>query len=137
MAEQTCSFTIPSPSDYYFYKAYCNAADQLIFQTEKQIKDYGDKIPADKKATIEAAVNDLRAALKSEDLDQVDKASEALNNAWQAASQDMYQASQQQGGPQNGGPQDTAQDTAGPQDDAGNDADDVTDVEYEEVDDKK
>lgn len=114
-----------------------NAADQLVFQTEKQIKDYGDKIPADKKAAIETAVNDLKAAHKAEDLDQVDKASEALNNAWQAASQDMYQASQQQGGPQNGEPQDTAQNTTGPQDGDSNDADDVTDVEYEEVDDKK
>lgn len=114
-----------------------NAADQLVFQTEKQIKDYGDKIPADKKAAIETAVNDLKAAHKAEDLDQVDKASEALNNAWQAASQDMYQASQQQGGPQNGGPQDTAQDTTGSQDGDSNGADDVTDVEYEEVDDKK
>ena len=112
-----------------------NAADSLIFQTEKQIKEYGDKIPADKKGAIESALADLKEAHKAEDMDRIDKASEAMNAAWQAASQDMYQASQQAGG-QEGPTTADAGAGAGDTDGAGG-ADDVTDVEYEEVDDKK
>ncbi|MFQ5448434.1 MAG: Hsp70 family protein, partial [Saprospiraceae bacterium] len=106
-----------------------NSADSLIFQTEKQLKEYGDKIPAEKKSTIESALADLKEAHKAEDLGRVDTAVEALNQAWQAASQDMYQASQQAGGEQQ---QAQTEDTA----DGSNDSekkDDVTDVEYEEV----
>jgi molecular chaperone DnaK len=66
-----------------------NTADSMVFQTEKQLKEYGDKIPADKKAAIESALNQLRDAHKSEDLDGIDRAMESLNSAWQAASQDM------------------------------------------------
>lgn len=115
-----------------------NGADTLIFQTKKQLKDYGDKLPEDKKTAIEDAVKDLEAAHKAEDLDQIDKASETLNAAWQAASQEMYQASQQdsnaagadgQAGPNPG------TDGAGSTEDTK--AEDVTDVEFEEVDDKK
>ena len=110
-----------------------NAADSLVFQTEKQMSEYGDKIPADKKSVIEAAVNDLKEAHKAEDLAKIDSATEALNQAWQAASQDLYQASQQAGAdPNAGGPNPGGDD--GPSDGG---ADDVTDVEYEEVDDKK
>jgi molecular chaperone DnaK len=104
-----------------------NAADAMAFQSEKQLKEYGDKIPADKKGPIESALAELKEAHKLEDLDRVEKASEALNTAWQAASQDMYHASQQ-AGPDEG--------PAGA-DGTGSGADDVTDVEYEEVDDKK
>jgi molecular chaperone DnaK len=111
-----------------------NAADQLVFQTEKQLKEYGDKLPADKKEAIESALTELKDAHKAQDLDRVDKASEAMNAAWQAASQEMYQAAQQSGA-QEGGAQDAGDATGGTQTDGG--ADDVTDVEYEEVDDKK
>jgi len=104
-----------------------NAADTLIFQTEKQLKEYGDKIPADKKGTIESAVKDLKEAHKSQDLARIDSASEALNQAWQAASQDIYQATQQG----QGQPGDNAN---GPQEGPAGGSDDVTDVEFEEVD---
>src|SRR5690606_8459679 len=103
-----------------------NMADNLTFQTEKQLKEYGDKIPADKKETIEAAAKELQTARASEDLDAIDKALEALNNAWNAASQDIYNASQQAGA--------TAENTDG----AGQQAqDNVSDVDYEEVKDNK
>ncbi len=104
-----------------------NMADSLIFQTEKQLKEYGDKIPADKKGAIESALTELREAHKSEDLGRIDTASANLNNAWQAASQEMYQASQQgagsEGGAQNGGGSASSD----------NEKDTVTDVEFEEV----
>ena len=111
-----------------------NAADTLIFQTEKQLSEFGDKVPADKKGTIEKAVADLKEAHKAEDLDKIDAATKTLNDAWAAASQDIYQAQQDAGA---GGAQ-TSSDTAGA--DASNgagEAEDVTDVEFEEVDDKK
>ena len=73
-----------------------NMADSLVFQTEKQIKEYGDKIPADKKAAIETAVNKLKEAHKAQDLPAIETASTELNNAWTAASQDIYNAQQQQ-----------------------------------------
>jgi molecular chaperone DnaK len=110
-----------------------NAADNLAFQTEKQLKEYGDKLPADKKEKIEKAVADVREAHKAEDLDRLDAATEALNAAWQEASQDIYNATQQAGGAE-GPTADQAQGDAGA--DAGG-ADDVTDVEFEEVDEDK
>jgi molecular chaperone DnaK len=72
-----------------------NQADSLIFQTEKQLKDYGDKIPAHKKADIENALNELREAHKMQDEAAIDTALEKMNVAWQAASQEMYQATQE------------------------------------------
>ncbi|MBK8624460.1 MAG: molecular chaperone DnaK [Saprospiraceae bacterium] len=110
-----------------------NTADSLIFQTEKQMKEIGDKIPADKKAAIESALTELKEAHKMQDIAAIDKASEAMNNAWQAASQDIYQA-QQNGAGADGGAQDF-----GGQNTGGNPGttDDVTDVEFEEVGDKK
>ncbi len=113
-----------------------NAADALIFQTEKQLSEYGDKIPGDKKETIEKAVEELKQAHKSGDLTAIDTATKTLNDAWTAASQDIYQAQQAAGDTA------SAQDGAsGAGDAAGSDgaseADDVTDVEFEEVDDKK
>ncbi len=104
------------------------AADSLIFQTEKQLKEFGEKLPADKKGAIESALNELKEAHKAEDVDRIDKAMAALNAAWQAASQEMYAAQQQAGGTTNG-------DTAA-KDSSSSGAEDVTDVEYEEVDDK-
>src|SRR5919107_1186879 len=75
-----------------------NQADSLIFQTEKQLKEYGDKIPADKKAPIEAALNKLRDAHKSQDVSRIDAALSEMNAAWTAASEDMYKATQDTGG---------------------------------------
>jgi molecular chaperone DnaK len=100
-----------------------NKADGLIFNTEKQLKEYGDKIPADKKAAIESAMEELKAAHKAEDIDSIDQLEEKLNAAWMAASEDMYKAGNE-GGAQ---PQDGAH---GQQ--AGNDGH-VADAEYEEV----
>ncbi|MCG8331783.1 MAG: molecular chaperone DnaK [Chitinophagales bacterium] len=110
-----------------------NAADTLVFQTEKQLKEYGDKLPADKKEAIEKAAADLKEAHKAEDLDRIDAASEALNAAWQAASQDMYQATQQEQQAQAGATDDAANNGNA----TDNAADDVTDVEFEEVEDDK
>jgi molecular chaperone DnaK len=104
-----------------------NQADTLIFQTEKQIKEYGDKLPADKKETIEHAVAELKEAHKAEDLDKIETAMDALNTAWQAASQDIYQATQ---GDQ---AQADAQDGAAGADTGNTTDEDVTDVEFEEV----
>ena len=100
-----------------------NAADSNIFATEKQLKEYGDKLPADKKAAIEEALGKLKEAHKSQDLAAIDSSIEALNTAWQAASQDIYaqqQAQQAQGQP-NGGTQ------------GGNQQAQPEDVEFEEV----
>jgi molecular chaperone DnaK len=109
-----------------------NAADSMIFQTEKQLKEFGDKIPADKKAPIEAALKELKEAQKSQNLDSIDKAMANMNNAWQAASEDMYKAAQggQQAGPsdQHGG----SQQGGGNQGGTGGD-EQVTDVDFEEV----
>ncbi|MCB0642145.1 MAG: Hsp70 family protein, partial [Phaeodactylibacter sp.] len=108
-----------------------NNADSLAFQTEKQLNEYGDKVPEEKRAAINKALTELREVLKTEDLDQIDAATKNLEQAWQAASEEIYRAAQESGA-QNGNPGDTA-----PQDNAGSSADDVTDVEFEEVDDKK
>jgi molecular chaperone DnaK len=112
-----------------------NTADSLIFQTEKQMKEIGDKIPADKKAAIESALTDLKEAHKIQDIAAIDKASEAMNNAWQAASQDIYQA-QQNGAGAEGGAQDFGAENAGGNTNNST-TEDVTDVEFEEVGDKK
>ncbi len=107
-----------------------NAADSLIFQTEKQLKDYGDKLPADKKEAIDSALKDLKEAHNAQDLGRVESATETLNQAWQAASQDLYQATQQSAEAGNGAGQQGADGSTGG-------GDDVTDVEYEEVDEDK
>ena len=109
-----------------------NAADTLIFQTEKQVTEFGDKVPADKKEAIEKALVDLKEAHKTEDLAKIDPAMEALNAAWQAASAEIYAAQQEAGGAEAQG----AQDTAAGANDTGSSEDEVTDVEFEEVDDK-
>lgn len=104
-----------------------NQADSLVFQTEKQVKEYGDKIPADKKVTIESALEKLKTAHKSQDLPAIDTAMAELNAAWTAASEDIYKGSQDAGA-QPGAAADAGQQNAN----AGK-ADDVTDVPYEEV----
>jgi molecular chaperone DnaK len=103
-----------------------NQADSLIFQTEKQLKEYGDKIPADKKATIESALNKLKEAHKSGDTAQVDAAVTEMNNAWTAASEELYKATQEAQANGGAGAEGQPQGSA-----AGNEG--VTDAEFEEV----
>ncbi len=104
-----------------------NAADSMIFQTEKQLKEFGDKIPADKKAPIESALTKLKDAHQKQDIAAIDAAMNELQTAFQTASQDMYNAAGGAQGPQGGaqGPQGGAQ--------GGNNQGDVTDVDFEEV----
>ena len=109
-----------------------NQADSLIFQTEKQLKEYGDKLSEGNKAAITSAFEKLKEAHKSQDLAAIDNAMTALNAAWQAASQEMYAASSSSGA--NGGPQAGANaGDAGAGGAASSGAGDATDVEYEEV----
>ena len=104
-----------------------NQADSLIFQTEKQIKEFGDKIPTDKKKPIEDALAKLKEAHKNQDLPAIDSAMNELNTVFQAASQEMYNASQAQGG-QHGGQADDSQAQSQPENN-----EEVTDVDFEEV----
>jgi len=110
-----------------------NTADTLIFQTDKQLKEFGDKVPADKKGEIEKALEELKAAHKNHDFAGIDTAMANLNAMWQAASQEMYQNNSQAGTQpgQQEGPQSDPGQSKGPDDD------EVTDVDFEEVDDKK
>ena len=104
-----------------------NHADSLIFQTEKQLSEFGDKLPADKKGPIEAALAKLKEAHKAQDIEGIDAATNELNTVFQAASQEMYNAQNAQGGEQ-------AQPNAGGQQaQGGNKEGDVTDVDFEEV----
>lgn len=113
-----------------------NSADALAFQTEKQLKEYGDKIPADKKEAIESAVKRLKEAHKNRDIAGVDSAMNDLNAAWQTASQEMYQAAGQPGADaQPGSHTETGNDGGNSQPKSKND--EVTDVDFEEVKDDK
>jgi molecular chaperone DnaK len=105
-----------------------NAADSMIFQTEKQLKEYGEKIPAEKKTVIENALAELKTAHGSRDIAGIDSSLEKLNAGWQSASQDMYAAQQ---GAEAGG---DGQANAGPESKADSE---VTDVDFEEVKDEK
>jgi len=109
-----------------------NQADSLIFQTEKQLKEFGDKIPADKKKPIEDALAKLKEAHRSQDLAAIDTAMAELNNVFQAASQEMYNAASSQGGaqqgPQGGHAQSGSSGNGQPKQDG-----EVTDVDFEEV----
>ncbi|MGN6264600.1 MAG: molecular chaperone DnaK [Ginsengibacter sp.] len=106
-----------------------NQADSLIFQTEKQLKEFGEKISADKKAPIESALSKLKEAHKTQNISDVDAATAELNSAWTAASEEMYKSTQGQpqdgNGQQNAGPEPNTQSNAG--------GDNVTDAEFEEV----
>ena len=111
-----------------------NGADALIFQSEKNLKEYGDKIPADKKGAIENALGQLKEAHKSQNISDIDRATEALNNAWHAASEDMARAAQagpsagaSGAGSQAGGSSSNSGSNSGSGDD------NVKDVDYEEV----
>jgi molecular chaperone DnaK len=103
-----------------------NQADSLIFQTEKQLKEFGDKLPSDKKGPIEAALAKLKDAHKTQDLKGIDDAMQELNTVFQAASQEMYNAQSQQ----NTQNQADGQQQSDNQKSGGND---VTDVDFEEV----
>ena len=100
-----------------------NAADSMIFQTEKQMKEYGDKLPADKKAEIEGALGKLKTAHQAQDIAGIDAAMAEMNAIWQKASEEMYKNAGAQGSPQDP--------NAGQNPNNGND--DVTDVDFEEV----
>ena len=97
-----------------------NQADSMIFQTEKQLKEFGDKLSAGNKTAIEGALTELKAAYEAKDISSIDVAMAAINTAWQAASQEMYSAEQGAGQP-------------GAQSNASAEGDGVTDVEFEEV----
>ncbi|KAB2814693.1 molecular chaperone DnaK [Phaeocystidibacter luteus] len=103
-----------------------NAADQMIFQTEKQLSEFGDKLSEGNKAPIETALTELKAAHESQDVAAIDAAMEKINEAWKNASEEMYKAQQEAGG-------DAADAGAEGASASGNDGDDVTDVEFEEV----
>ena len=112
-----------------------NQADSMIFQTEKQLKELGDKIPADKKAPIEAALNKLKEAHKAQDVAGCEAAMNELNSVFQAASQEMYNAQNAQGGAQAGpnfGPNFGGQANNNANNNSNN-KDNVTDVDFEEV----
>jgi molecular chaperone DnaK len=108
-----------------------NAADALIFSTEKQLKEYGDKISDDKKAAIEEGLKKVKEAYAARDFEALELAQNALQEAWNAASEDMYKASQEGGAQPGENPSGEASSAQG--------GDDVTDVDFEEVkeDDKK
>jgi molecular chaperone DnaK len=104
-----------------------NKADSLIFQTERQLSEYGDKIPEDKKKPIEEALAELKTAYESKDIASIDTASEKLNTVFQAASEEMYK---DQGADAQGGGADQGEDENSSEDE-------VTDVDFEEVDEEK
>ena len=103
-----------------------NSADQMIFQTEKQLKEFGDKLSVDKKTPIETALADLKKAHASKDIEAIDKSLEAINEAWKNASEEMYKAQAESGntGKQDGQSEPNASAAKG---------DDVQDVDFEEV----
>lgn len=108
-----------------------NKADSMIFQTEKQLKEFGDKLPADKKQPIEQALEKLKEAHKTQDVTAINTAIDELNTVFQAASQEMYNA-QQQAGDQPGGSPGGQPGSEAPHSGAGADQE-VTDVDFEEV----
>ncbi len=106
-----------------------NSADQMIFQTEKQLKDFGDKLSDDKKKPIESALEDLKKAYESKDLEKIDEALNTINEAWKNASEEMYKAQAESGAGQPAeGPASDSQNT-----NTDSKGDDVQDVDFEEV----
>ena len=98
-----------------------NAADAMIFQTEKQLKEFGDKLSPEKKTPIEDALKDLKESFEKKDLPSIDASMEKINEAWKAASEEMYKATEEQKKSQN------------PEQSNKEGSDDVTDVDFEEV----
>lgn len=113
-----------------------NTADGLIFQTEKQLKEYGDKLPADKKSEIEGGLEALRNAHKSQDIAAIDSAMAQLNSIWQKASEEMYKGTQDGTGSQTPPPPNTDANEEGTPGNSNGGDDEVTDVDFEEVDEK-
>ena len=106
-----------------------NSADQMIFQTEKQLKDFDDKLSDDKKKPIESALADLKKAYESKDLEKIDETLNTINEAWKNASEEMYKAQAESGSGQPGeGPSSDSQNT-----NTDSKGDDVQDVDFEEV----
>ena len=103
-----------------------NAADSLIFQTEKQLKEYGEKLSDDNKSKINGALEELKKVHQAQEVEKIDSALEALNKAWEGAAQEMYAATEGQPGADSG--------AAGGEPQASGEGD-VSDVEFEEVDD--
>lgn len=113
-----------------------NTADAMIFNTEKQLKEYGDKLPADKKGEIESALSKLKEAHKNQDIAGIDAAMAEMNAIWQKASEEMYKNAGAQGGPQGPGfdPNNMGGNpNAGQQNNGGKPDDEVQDVDFEEV----
>ena len=108
-----------------------NKADSLIFQTERQLKEYGDKIPADKKQPIEDALAELKKEFEAQNMENLEPAMEKLNEVFQAASEEMYSAANE-GGDAGAG----AADQGAGAEAEGNPEDEVTDVDFEEVEEK-
>jgi molecular chaperone DnaK len=107
-------------------KEKLNSADQMIFQTEKQLKEFGDKLSDDKKSPIESALEELKKAYEAKNLEAIDKALETINEAWKNASEEMYKTQAEAGG--------ASADAGAPQPDAeAKGEDDVQDVDFEEV----
>lgn len=106
-----------------------NGADSMIFQSEKNLKDYGDKIPAEKKSAIETALASLKEAHKNQNIEAIDKATEEINAAWHAASEDMAKAAQSQPGAESN----PNEGQSGPSNNNESDDKEVTDVDFEEV----
>ena len=103
-----------------------NSADSMIFQTEKQLKDFGDKLSEDKKKPIEDSLEDLKKSYESKDIDKIDSSLEKINEAWKAASEEMYKAQQDQ-------QQGQAQQPSGEESQDNSNSDNVEDVDFEEV----
>ena len=100
-----------------------NSADAMIFQTEKQLKEFGEKLSDDKKKPIEEALEELKKSFEAKDLEKIDPALEKINEAWKAASEEMYKAQQDQQG----------QNQQGSQEKPSDDSENVEDVDFEEV----
>ena len=111
-----------------------NTADGLIFQTEKQLKEFGDKLSEPNKKSIEDSLEKLKAIHKEQKIDEVDGAVEALNKSWEAASQEMYKATQEQ---QQSADGKSTEDTPKGDKKGNSKGDDISDVDFEEVKDEK
>ena len=112
-----------------------NTADGLIFQTEKQLKEFGEKLSEPNKKAIEDSLEKLKAVHKEQKIDEIDGAVEALNKSWEAASQEIYKATQEQQAANGGAGADPSAKSDGPKGDDG--GDDISDVDFEEVKDEK
>jgi len=102
-----------------------NSADAMIFQTEKQLKEFGDKLSDDKKQPIESALEELKKAYETKDVSVIDPALEKINEAWKSASEEMYKAQQES--------QSSGNENQSAGEDTQSEGDNVEDVDFEEV----